>query len=1026
MESPSTESPPLTWPANQFIAKNEEGSVSLSDAGKGDNSSSSCVSGAPVTTESVEAQAEALVEQTIALTGTPGSWTPDEVEVVSMDTSSSAPTPVPGVCDPVTSDPDILVEGSSPVFLGERTEPLTEPLASSQPLFLADLTSDPTPLTDNFRSYMDHLSHLSHDHENWDWDQSQGPSQGHQGQRDSTSNRDSTEARCSKKDKPKVAKNSHKPADHHDNGDQSRPMGERSDIMDSLNPYSLFNLPAPGPEPVWGRLAYRGRRDPRDSSGMMSAFFPPNPSRRGQTRSCGHRPHPSHPALPIPPTSGASQPCDTFPSLPSPGAQVESWCCRHSDPVSMLNQSCSHPECGYHGDVQPTDLTQSGRQQIARSDRSSWHEPSQSTRPSDKKTRQKSTIPNDTNEEVECHNSRTDLNRNEEQAMSRDTTPVPRAATPTTASRREYMETENQSSGSTEKLDNSIDLTVQEGPAPRAESATPTGLVVEDVELSSGSEDSDVEVVRIETRRGRARGDAAGRAATVVVDLTESDDERGSGQSRLASDSQNNSVFPSCLHDNSRVSSGLPGSSDVRPTSDVAPDLFQHIPHFRGQPPPAHIHNFGNGIRIAHNCHSNDGHAPCTNHSCQQRRHHHVVNCPDRSACGFHDHSHCSHGTIGRQGYSRGHPHYYSQGNTGNCSHNGGSSHPHVHHPTPHPTPHPPPHPPHTPHPPRAHIHHHHYHSAPFTMSPAVLPMLLPQQPFTPQTFNDLTAHHIEGPPLFQASNHGNPACIQGTGHPGNPACMQNSPNPLMAWPGLRPQGGSQDHGATSSAGPDIRTPCSQNQMPPGSLPQPMNGACPFPPGIGGQSHLHLSTMNGPAHFPQHHHLHHHLHHYHHGNPAAPRLQHFSIPTLHPELMSQGPSIHQFSFPGPIPGFHRNMQMRLGRMMLHHRPMYEEFLSLEERLGNINRGATKEVIEQNTLPHKYHRIKRDADGDDEQPEKCTICLSEFEETEDVRRLPCMHLFHIECVDQWLTSNKKCPICRVDIEAGSKGQISSQS
>lgn len=48
-------------------------------------------------------------------------------------------------------------------------------------------------------------------------------------------------------------------------------------------------------------------------------------------------------------------------------------------------------------------------------------------------------------------------------------------------------------------------------------------------------------------------------------------------------------------------------------------------------------------------------------------------------------------------------------------------------------------------------------------------------------------------------------------------------------------------------------------------------------------------------------------------------------------------------------------------------------------------------------------------------EKCTICLSMLEDGEDVRRLPCMHLFHQGCVDQWLATSRKCPICRVDIE-----------
>ena len=34
----------------------------------------------------------------------------------------------------------------------------------------------------------------------------------------------------------------------------------------------------------------------------------------------------------------------------------------------------------------------------------------------------------------------------------------------------------------------------------------------------------------------------------------------------------------------------------------------------------------------------------------------------------------------------------------------------------------------------------------------------------------------------------------------------------------------------------------------------------------------------------------------------------------------------------------------------------QELLHLEERLGNVNRGASQETIEQYTLPHKYKKV----------------------------------------------------------------------
>lgn len=47
--------------------------------------------------------------------------------------------------------------------------------------------------------------------------------------------------------------------------------------------------------------------------------------------------------------------------------------------------------------------------------------------------------------------------------------------------------------------------------------------------------------------------------------------------------------------------------------------------------------------------------------------------------------------------------------------------------------------------------------------------------------------------------------------------------------------------------------------------------------------------------------------------------------------------------------------------------------------------------------------------------RCTICLSEFEEEENLRVLPsCRHSFHLDCIDIWLQSNDNCPLCRSSI------------
>lgn len=52
-------------------------------------------------------------------------------------------------------------------------------------------------------------------------------------------------------------------------------------------------------------------------------------------------------------------------------------------------------------------------------------------------------------------------------------------------------------------------------------------------------------------------------------------------------------------------------------------------------------------------------------------------------------------------------------------------------------------------------------------------------------------------------------------------------------------------------------------------------------------------------------------------------------------------------------------------------------------------------------------------------ETCPICILDFEDGDDLRVLPCegKHVFHQQCVDQWLLElSTSCPICRQDFNA----------
>jgi len=45
---------------------------------------------------------------------------------------------------------------------------------------------------------------------------------------------------------------------------------------------------------------------------------------------------------------------------------------------------------------------------------------------------------------------------------------------------------------------------------------------------------------------------------------------------------------------------------------------------------------------------------------------------------------------------------------------------------------------------------------------------------------------------------------------------------------------------------------------------------------------------------------------------------------------------------------------------------------------------------------------------------CVICQDNILENQIIRTLKCLHSFDLECIDNWLINNKKCPTCKFEI------------
>lgn len=86
---------------------------------------------------------------------------------------------------------------------------------------------------------------------------------------------------------------------------------------------------------------------------------------------------------------------------------------------------------------------------------------------------------------------------------------------------------------------------------------------------------------------------------------------------------------------------------------------------------------------------------------------------------------------------------------------------------------------------------------------------------------------------------------------------------------------------------------------------------------------------------------------------------------------------------------------------------YEQLLELENKVGKVNKGLNKKQFDDIKLI-KYNKYVN------KENYQCIICMEEFQENEIVKLLPCKHIFHSNCIKQWLMKEKTCPFCKKEI------------
>ena len=109
-----------------------------------------------------------------------------------------------------------------------------------------------------------------------------------------------------------------------------------------------------------------------------------------------------------------------------------------------------------------------------------------------------------------------------------------------------------------------------------------------------------------------------------------------------------------------------------------------------------------------------------------------------------------------------------------------------------------------------------------------------------------------------------------------------------------------------------------------------------------------------------------------------------------------------------------NMMSNMNNMMINMNDMLNSLFNNNNfgmMMNNMGQVEVNNGLDPTLLNNLPSTKLRDVSKLEDDKKNCIICMEDFKVDDEVIFLPCLHIFHKDCITEWLKSHDDCPICK---------------